>query len=61
LMMLKRIHFNLSSHEKYQPVLSFVQIPEKHTRVSLHEGTSIVSSIMVKNSTVMVEEITSMA
>ncbi len=47
-MMVKLEPFTLLSHEKYQPVPSSVQIPGKLPRVSLHEDTFIVSSIMVK-------------
>lgn len=59
LMMLKLILFNYSSPKKYPPDLSFVQIPGKLTPVLLHVDTSIVSSIIVNDSTQMVKEITS--
>ena len=52
--------FNHSSHKKYQWVLSSVLIPGKLTPESLHEDTSIVSSIMVNDSTVTEKEIISM-
>jgi hypothetical protein len=58
-MTLKRVLFNHSSHKKYQQVLSFVLIPGKLIPESLHEDTSIVSSIMTKNSTPMEKEIIS--
>ena len=57
---LKLILFNHSSLEKYQPVLSSVQIPGKLTRASQHEDTSIVSSITVNNSTLTEKKIISM-
>jgi len=53
-------HFNLSSQEKFQLVLSSVQIPGKHIPGSLYEGMSIVSLITAKNSTAMEKEIISM-
>jgi hypothetical protein len=60
LMTLNLKHFTLSSQKKYQQVLSFVQIPGKHTPASLHEDTSTVLSITVKNSTAMEKKIISM-
>jgi hypothetical protein len=59
-MTLELTHFNLSSQKKFQPVLLSVQIPGKHIPVSLREVTFTVSSITVKNSTVMEKEIISM-
>jgi hypothetical protein len=49
LITLDLILFNLSSHKKFQPVLSSVQIPGKHTTVSRREDMSTVSSITPKN------------
>jgi hypothetical protein len=60
LMMLGLAHFNLSSQKKFQPVLLSVLILGKHTPVSLREVTFTVSSITVKNSTMMEKEIISM-
>ena len=59
-MTLKLIHFNLSSHKKYQLVPSYVLIPGKLTRVSLHEDMSIVSLIMVNDNIPTEKEIISM-
>jgi hypothetical protein len=53
-------HFNRSSQEKSQPVLSSVLIPGKHIPGSLHEDMFIASSITVKNSTLMGKVIISM-
>ena len=53
-------HFNRSSHEKSQPVLSSVLIPEKHIPGSLHEDMSIVLSITANVSTQTEKEVTSM-
>jgi hypothetical protein len=58
-MTLKLVLFNHSSHKRYQQVLSFVPIPGKLIPESLHEDTSIVSSIMAKNSTATEKEIIS--
>jgi hypothetical protein len=60
-MTLDLILFNLSSHKKVPAVLSFVQIPGKHTPASLREDTPTVLSITAKNSTAMEKEIISMA
>jgi transposase-like protein len=57
LMTLELKHFNLSSQKKFQPVLLSVQIPGKHTPVSLREDTSTVTLITAKNSTAMEKEI----
>jgi hypothetical protein len=51
---------NHSSHKKYPRVLSSVLIPRKLTPGSLYEDTSIVSSIMVNDSTLTEKEIISM-
>jgi len=59
-MTLKLVLFNHSSHKKYQQVLSSVLILGKITPESRHEDTSIVSSIMVNDSTVTEKEIISM-
>jgi hypothetical protein len=55
-MALKRIFFNHSSHKMYLPVLSFILIPGKLMPESLHENTSIVLSILMKNRTAMENE-----
>ena len=59
-MTLKRILFNLSSHKKYQQVLSSALIPGKLIPGSLHEVMSIVLSIMVNDSILTEKEIISM-